>query len=405
MNRRVGKLIGFLAVMWLFLMMGNVIVQAEEGEEGNGVPNKVPYAVKPVFPENQIDSKLSYYYLKMQPGQTQTVEIQVTNTSDQPIKVDAQANSAMTSIHGAIDYLPESKENKFDKTLKVPFSTIASVDKNISIPAKETVNVPVTIAMPPEEFNGVVLGGVEFIQTDEDQAQEESSGGMAIRNRFRYIVVFKLTESDVAVKPELKLNQVKAAQVSYRNVVSANLQNIEPAIANDVRIEAKVTRKGSTTVLYEQDKKDMQIAPNTNFNFPIPLGKKPFEAGKYTLYLIVTARDDQKWEFKKDFDITRDEANKYNKDSVIELDGSINWWLYIGIGAAVLLVIGGVVFFLWKKKAAGKKGKTSKRPSTTKREVNDRSNRGSTSKGSDSKDRKRKKNSSTARKGKGKSSR
>lgn len=327
------KILTLLGVFFLFFVGGQVF-SAE-----------VPYSINPIYPDNQINKNWSYYDLTMTPGATQTIEIEVINTSNAEIDIEANAFSGMTNRNGFVDYLPESEAFKYDKTLKYSFSDIAKVEEVIKVPPKETRMVPVTITMPSEAYDGTILGGIEFVQKDEE-ISDNSSGGMAINNKFRYLMPVKLSVSDAVVKPELVLNDVKASQVSFRNVISANLQNTEMTIINDVAVEAKVTKKGSNDVLYTSNAKGMQVAPNSNFDLPISLGSQPFKAGKYMLYLVVTAQDNQKWEFKKEFDITSEEASKFNGDSAIELDQETPWVLYISLVVGSVLLIGLLIYFV-----------------------------------------------------------
>lgn len=357
--KRWGKF-SILAILSFFVLLfysgTNNNVQAAEA--------MVKYGVKPIFPDNQKSKDVVFFDLKMEPGQKQVVEVEVKNTDSEPIEVEVNTNAAFTNINGVITYVPESKQFKFDSTLKHPFSKLGSAAPKVTVPGNQVITVPITIAMPSEETKGTILGGIEFKQSVSNDAKPEknkSSGGMAIRNQYRYIIPVKITESDEVVKPELKLNKVRATQLSFRNVIIANLQNTKPTIVNGLRLETKVTRAGSDKVLFKNDNSDMQVAPNTNFNYPISLGNQPFKPGKYTLYMVATAKEG-KWQFKKDFTITREEANKYNKESAIDLEKTTNWWLIIGIAVAVLLVLGCIVWLIIKqrkKKQSSEKAKTS----------------------------------------------
>ncbi|MFQ6322510.1 WxL protein host-binding domain-containing protein [Lactococcus garvieae] len=76
-------------------------------------------------------------------------------------------------------------------------------------------------------------------------------------------------------------------------------------------------------VLYSETKEGLRMAPNSNFDYAVSLGKKPFKPGKYT-FKGVAQSGDKKWNFEKDFEI------KGNKESVsVEKD---NTWLYFLIG-------------------------------------------------------------------------
>lgn len=341
----------------LFLVLSIVSVQVVQAEES------VPYSVKPILPNNQIDKEVQYFDLRMEPGEEQTIEVAVSNSSTKEIELEMSTETAITNVNGVIDYVSSEKDIVFDQTLHYPFSTLASMAETITVPANETVNVPIKINMPEEEITGMILGGIKFTEKSSD-SQEESSNGMAIRNRFAYIIAVKLTENDQLVAGDLQLNEIKADQVSYRNVISANLQNPEPALIKELAIEAEVTAAGSSKVLYQQTNQDFKMAPNSNFDFPIYLENQPLKAGKYTLHLTATSGED-KWEFNQDFEISKDEAARLNKESAIELEEGVNWQLYLIIAGCVLggIVLGVIVWrILHHRKQKKQKEKQKKRP-------------------------------------------
>lgn len=352
------KIISFIGI--LFLLFLGIKVSAEE----------VPYGVSLNFPENQIDENLNYFNLEMKPNQEQSVEIEISNTSNKAIEIEARILSGMTNINGVIDYLEESKDFKYDKTLKYPFTDIANLKNNsYQIDANSSMTIPIHIKMPSEKIIGTILGGVEIIEKNTEETDNPNKG-MAVVNKFRYLVAFKLFMSNEKVEPKLKLNEVKASQIAFRNVIKANIQNTEMTIINDVQVEAKVTKKGSDKTLYSYKMKDMQIAPNSNFDLPIRLDNQPFKAGTYILYLNVASRDNNKWTFKKEFIITSDEADKFNKMSAIELDKESPWILYIITASILLLFL--ILFYLFikfrikkekrkKKKEKGKKRKKKRK--------------------------------------------
>ena len=83
-------------------------------------------------------------------------------------------------------------------------------------------------------------------------------------------------EYDNEVEPHLTLNTVAPGQMNARNVINANIQNTKPMLVNQLSIDAKISRKGSSEVLYHSEKK---MHPNSNFNYPIQLEGQPLEAG------------------------------------------------------------------------------------------------------------------------------
>lgn len=347
----------------MLLLVGGVLFGAPQSLVEAAELN---FSVKAILPENQIDKKQNYFDLRVKPGEKQTIEVEVTNSGDEEIEVDMYLAAASTNIKGVISYPdPKSEDFKYDDTLKYPLPEIAKMPESVKVPAKSSVKVPIELSVPEEEFKGMIVGGIQFMKKEDESDSEEQGGGMGVRNKFMYRIGLKLTEEDDAVETDMKLLGVHAGQVSYRNVIYANLQNTEPAVMEDLSVEAKVYPKGSKNLLYQQKTSDMRMAPNSNFEFPISIGNKAFKAGKYTLHLVATAADDKRWEFTKDFEITSDEAKKYNEESAVELEYEPNLWLWIGIGIGVvlLLIILIVVFVVVakKRKKARRKAARNKR--------------------------------------------
>ncbi|PFR59497.1 cell wall anchor protein, partial [Bacillus cereus] len=63
------------------------------------------------------------------------------------------------------------------------------------------------------------------------------------------------------------------------------LQNPTATYLNRFEVDAVITEKGKEETLYTSKKQNMQMAPNSNFNYPIPLNGKELRPGTYTLHL------------------------------------------------------------------------------------------------------------------------
>ncbi|MES5415763.1 DUF3324 domain-containing protein, partial [Enterococcus mundtii] len=145
------------------------------------------------------------------------------------------------------------------------------------------------------------------------------------------------------------LLDVFADQLNYRNVISATLQNFTPTFVNQLAVEATVKRVGENEVLYKAEKEMMQMAPNSNFNFPISLEGDRFRSGNYVLELTATSGENE-WSWTREFTIEAEEARKLNREDVM-IDSGVNWWM---IGAIILLILmlGLVLYLMWQKKKA-----------------------------------------------------
>ncbi|MGX7265088.1 DUF916 and DUF3324 domain-containing protein [Enterococcus crotali] len=307
------------------------------------------YSVKANIPENQIDKSKTYFDLKMTPGQKQDVSLTISNSSKEKVTIIITPNIAVTNQNGVIDYNQEKV--KPDASLKTPITDIISDKQKVTLEPQETKDVVFTLQMPETPFDGTILGGF-YVTKEATEKEEKDSESVQIKNRYSYVIGIQLRENEQAVKPVLQLNDVKPTLQNYRTAISANLQNTQATIINDLEVEAKISKKGSTEVLYETTKKDMSMAPNSNFYFPIMMDNQPLKAGKYTLRL--SAKDKtEAWKFEQDFDISPEDTKKLNKEAVDLVEEPTDWLkigLMIGGGVLALLVVVGFVIYRHKKK-------------------------------------------------------
>ncbi|UPJ19164.1 DUF916 and DUF3324 domain-containing protein [Bacillus cereus] len=330
----------FLLAVAICITVFNVKVEAAE----------MKFAVTAVIPENQVDKNQTYFDLKMEPGQKQTLQVQMKNDTDKEVEVEVEtyANTAITNNNGITDYSVVNPE--FDTTLKTPFSKIAKVQKETKIPAKSTVVVNVNIEMPTESYDGVILGGLYFKEKEEED--KKKSEGVQIKNKYAYAIGVVLRETDAEVKPDMKLNEVKPGQVNARNVVTANLQNIKPAMLKNLSVDAKVYTEKGKDILHETKKENLRMAPNSNFDYAISWDNKALEPGTYRLEMKATDGD-QKWEWTKKFTIEGKEAQKLNDTAV---EAKKDYTLYYIIGGILLLVALLVLVFLLGRRSKKKDG-------------------------------------------------
>jgi len=300
---------------------------------------EMKFAVTAVIPENQIDKNQSYFDLKMEPGQKQTIQVQMKNDTDKDVIVETHANTAITNSNGIVDY--SLIEPKFDNTLKTPFSKIAKVQKETKIPAKSTVTLDVNIEMPKDSFDGVILGGLYF-KEKEDEKSKRKSDNVQIENKYAYTIGVVLRETVTEVKPDLKLNEIKPGQVNARNVVTANLQNINAAMLKNLSVDAKVYTEKGKSVLHETKKEGLRMAPNSNFDYAISWDNKALEPGIYRLEMKATDGE-QKWEWTKKFNIKGGEVSKLNETAV---EAQKDYTMYY-IGGSILIVILLLSFMFW----------------------------------------------------------
>ncbi len=138
----------------------------------------------------------------------------------------------------------------------------------------------------------------------------------------------------------------KTTPINGRNVVTANLQNVKPAMLKNLSVDAKIYKEKGTDVLFEAKKENLRMAPNSNFDYAISWENKAFDPGTYRVEVKATDGD-QKWEWTKKFTIEGKTADKLNDTAV---EAKKDYTLYYIIGGVLLLIILLVlVFFLGRR--------------------------------------------------------
>lgn len=328
-------------LLMVFVLLSASSIMAMKTAEAS----ELNFSVVTELPENQLDSKKTYFDLLMTSDQTQTVHIHLANETDKEVIVEPVIHSATTNSSGVVEY-GESVSEK-DQSLVHDMTELIDVVSNIKIPAKGHVKLPVTIRMPKEKVTGKIVGGIT-LKEQATAEKKEPSAELAIENLYSYVVAIVLQDNQTKIEPELQLNQVVATQKNYRNVIEATVQNSTPTFINKLAIETSITKKGEKELLYQENKNEMQVAPNTNFNYPISLKGEKMAAGDYTLRMTATSKD-HRWEWSKDFTIKPEVARELNQQDV-SIPTDNNWLLYLVVGLLLTLVI--ILLGLLRKKQA-----------------------------------------------------
>ncbi|OTO77356.1 MULTISPECIES: DUF916 and DUF3324 domain-containing protein [unclassified Enterococcus] len=312
-----------LPLFSLLLVFFPSVAQAEE---------TLSFYVTPEFPESQVEGSNSYFDLNLAAGATETLALKLQNVSSDPIQVQVTPHTAYTNVHGVVEYGKEAQEP--DSSLTYSLDELIDSSGVIELAGNETKTITVPLHMPEESFEGFLAGGLRITEVKEEQEETTSNEeGVAIKNEFAYVVGVVVSNSRDSVQPDLDLLAVFADQLNYRNVISATIQNFTPTFVNRMAIEATVQRVGEDGVLYEASEEMMQMAPNSNFDFPISLEGDRFQSGDYVLHLKATSGE-QEWSWTEEFTIKADEARSLNRDDVT-IDSSPNWLL---IGSSVFIV-------------------------------------------------------------------
>lgn len=150
-----------------------------------------------------------------------------------------------------------------------------------------------------------------------------------------------MSESDEPIygAKNLTLDQAKATLVRREKTISLHFSNADPKIIQDLKLDAKIYKKGSSEVLRKALLENGRMAPNSNFTFEVPWGLAEMKPGTYVAKVTASSNTD-KWTFEKEFTVTDDQAKKINQDTITKL--TLPMWLHI-----VFLLIVVVLCVLW----------------------------------------------------------
>ncbi|MCA6775460.1 DUF916 and DUF3324 domain-containing protein [Enterococcus mundtii] len=339
------KNVRYLWLLAIFFFFLPISVQADE--------TALNIYATPLFPDSQVDEGKGYYDLNLAPNQKETLRLEIGNTSAEPIRIQVTPHTTYTNVLGNVEYGKDAQEA--DPTLVHTLADLMESSEVIELAGNETKTVEIPLQMPEEAFEGFLAGGLRIAEQKDETAETDEGEGVAIKNEFAYVVGVVVSNNRDSVQPELELLDVFADQLNYRNVISATLQNFTPTFVNQLAVDATVKRAGENEVLYEAKKEMMQMAPNSNFNFPISLEGDRFRSGNYILELTANSGENE-WSWTREFTIEADEARKFNREDVM-IDSSISWWM-VGTIFLLLTVLVLLVYLILKRRNKDKKQPT-----------------------------------------------
>ncbi|MFC6346066.1 DUF916 and DUF3324 domain-containing protein [Vagococcus carniphilus] len=321
--------------------------------------SELNFSVASVIPENQVDKSKTYFDLMVKPNEEQKIAIEINNTSNKEITVIPTISNATTNLNGVVEYtLSKDKLNKGTPVEIEEILTLPENQKEVKVPKNVQSQLILNLKMPKEKFDGIVAGGITLQEKKEEKTDEDENKGMTIKNYHAYTIAVLVREEKKDYTPELELENVKVGQQNYRNVILTKLKNPVPDFLNELETNSTVTKKGESQVLYTSEKKNMQMAPNSSFQLPIPIEDK-MKPGTYTLKMTAKSSD-KKWEFVKDFSIGEKEARKFNEADVT-LPKDNNKLIIIGLSIAILVLILIILLLTKNKKKQKKMTKKKKR--------------------------------------------
>ncbi|MEO1771565.1 WxL protein host-binding domain-containing protein [Candidatus Enterococcus ferrettii] len=318
-------------------------------EPNSELADRTGFTVETIQPETQIDKTAHYFYIHVNPEESQTLKVKVISKRKEPSKVSVHLNNAVTNITGQIDYGQENAQ--LDSSMKLPLTDIVKIEqKEITVENFEEKIVELKVNPPKEKFSGVRLGAVVF------RSAEESENESGVKSTYGYKISV-MTSEDLAPYNkggELNYLGVKATLYNGEKVVTMTAQNPNPFVLEKLMMTTKLRKKGQKEVIASNALQDMKIAPNSSFDFLTYLGIEELEPGKYVIESKATDGE-KNWNWEKEFEITNKQANQINKDAAYKITMPR---LYKIIGIILLvLTTGNIAYLIYRRKTQQGGGK------------------------------------------------
>ncbi|WP_313886566.1 DUF916 and DUF3324 domain-containing protein [Enterococcus hulanensis] len=326
----------FLVILFLFPMIGLADEANTEEEMG--------FSVESVIPENQVDRTKTYFHLSVDPEQKQTIQVKLKSLQDTAVTIQIKVHDAVSSSIGAIDYAKDKP--KLDRSLTHPITELVKIKGNnqeVTLRNKEEKTIEFEITPPKDPFSGVKLGSIRFLKKNE-QAEKNKSG---LIPQYARVIAVMLTEDEEPFNQgaELHLKRVGLQLSNGQKVIAARIQNDQPKVLQEMTIQGSVRRKDEKKTLAKHKMDNFSVAPNSNFDFEIPLGLEKFEAGTY-VFTGKAEGDGRTWEWDKEFTVGKEQADKINDETVykVQIPAWVPW-------TALALILGfiGLLFYLFHR--------------------------------------------------------
>ncbi|MBU8906714.1 WxL protein peptidoglycan domain-containing protein [Desertibacillus haloalkaliphilus] len=315
-----------------------------------GQENVSPITVYPVLPENQIGQQ-TYYHLSVEPGQEQTIYIEVDNVSNDEQHVMLTAVDSFTGPQGGILY-EEEMDPSISRLLypDLALSNFLSIPEEVTIAPGETERIPIELEVPTIE-SGTMIGAVRIlaIGTDEDEGEidQEDIANVTIRNRISFITAIQL---DLPDQPEANFS---FGEVGTRTAPTGTELVVE--MTNDAQMILRGTT-GTYEVEFEGEQlfagewDEFTMVPNSQISFPVLWEADELAPGEYTVRLQANVLGKEINEIRT-FTIEREQAREHEQQQQQDVitETAIPWWVWV-LGAVLLVVVFAVAFLLGRRK-------------------------------------------------------
>ena len=288
----------------------------------------IPFEVSPIINENQQEGVSSYIDLNISDLDTQTVQFEVSNISDEEINLEVIPLNALTSSNGGIQYIPEKKQNANTLTEDIYLTDIIDIPNSINLNPNESKTITGTINLSKLESEFYdLLGGVGF-QVDSEDIEYKDGGSFSINNKYQTVIGVNLHygSENYSLKRSIKLNKSYIEQLPTYYQVMLPITFNNKNILYDVDIEYRVRdSKGNT--LFENSKVPFNVAPQSQTHLSFVWESSTYNPKESYQLSGIIRYDGQEYHFDESIDTqsflsnSKTTENNYNEPPTIEEDG------------------------------------------------------------------------------------
>lgn len=300
---------GGVSIKKLLLLLLIVLFPQQAFAEG------ADFGVTALLPENQI-SDATYFDLSASPGTSQTLAIQLNNSSNQTKKLILTPVDAETADQGQIIYQKKHTNG---------VSSWLSKSQTIVLQANQTKTVSIELSIPKHITDGVYLGA---FQISESASGEDSPG---IDNQFAYILGIKVTIGTPPL-PDWQLKKIR--QIDDQLLLT--LENTSQALVSHQRCVVTLREIGAKkdTLVFDQT---ISAAPQSTFQLSIT--NNDIASGNY--HFTMKIYGEKTVTIKKNYRINKDKAGFQFRELDLDQQHRLGWLV---LSSMCLLSIIGVIY-------------------------------------------------------------
>lgn len=290
-----------------------------------------------------------FFHVQYEPDSTHYIKANILNTSDHKITIKVSVNSAVTGDRGGILYTNNLLNR--DKTMKYPFSEIASIpkeDQKVTLQPGDNKIVKAKITTPKGFKEGTVMGNFKF-----SKVPDKTSATQGIKSKYEYQYGVIVDSIQPKVYPTMQYVSTEPTLSAGYAAYGVTVKNPMPALIVQANISASISKEGLFKKKYFNEVQNVAIAPNSKFSFPISANFDQLKPGTYNVKMRITGKNYWNkmpitWTFNEKIEIDSAQVSKINQQAIKR---PTNIWTYAATGSVVLALANAGAYIYFRRKA------------------------------------------------------